>query len=222
MPPEQTGPHQGRLVIWGAGGHAKVVADIARLCGYADIVAFIDDVDPNRAGQRFCGSTVRDATCLAGLREAGGAAAIVAIGACRPRLEKARQLARHGFPLVTLVHPRAVVAADVSLGAGTVVAAGAVLNPGAAIGAAAIINTAAVVDHDCDIGDGSHIGPGAKLAGHVRTGAEVWVGIGATVIDKVSIGDGAIIGAGAVVLHDVPPRQNAYGLPARIIREVPQ
>jgi UDP-N-acetylbacillosamine N-acetyltransferase len=222
MPLEKMDPPQERLVIWGAGGHAKVVADIARLRGYAAIVAFIDDANLERIGKTFCGSPVYGADSLRELQQAGATAAIVAIGDCRPRLERTWKLVRYGFRLATLVHPSGVVAADVSLGAGAVIAAGAVVNPGAAVGMAAIVNTAAVVEHDCAIGDGSHIGPGARLAGRVSVGRETWVGIGATVIENVSIGDGAVIGAGSVVLRDVAPRQVAYGVPARTVREVSQ
>jgi sugar O-acyltransferase (sialic acid O-acetyltransferase NeuD family) len=217
---EKMNPPQEGLVIWGAGGHAKVVADIARLCGHSTITAFIDELNPERVGKPFCGSLIQDARSLAELRKTGATTAIVAIGDCRSRWERTRKLAACGFRIATLVHPRAVVAADVSLGEGTVVAAGAVLNPGATVGMAAIINTAAVVDHECVIGDGSHISPGANLAGRVRIGRQVWIGIGATVIENISIGDRAIIGAGSLVLCHVPPNTVSYGVPARQVREV--
>jgi UDP-N-acetylbacillosamine N-acetyltransferase len=213
-------PTQVGIVIWGAGGHAKVVADIARLNGYSCILAFIDDVNPGRIGESFCGSVIRGASSLAEFPQACDTSAIVAIGNCEARLQRTRQLAEHGFRVATLVHPKAVVADDAHLGEGALVAAGAVVNPGATVGSAAIINTGAVVDHDCVIGDGAHLCPGAKLAGQVRIGRAAWVGIGATVIENISIGDGAVIGAGAVVLRNIPPRTVAYGVPARKVREV--
>jgi acetyltransferase EpsM len=206
-----------KLVIWGASGHAKVVADIVRLRGDHEIVGFLDDRDP--AGRPFFGSLVlggRDR--LPSLREQGVSRLLFGFGDGAARLELTPFVRGLGFTLATAIHPSAVVAADVGVGAGCVVAAGAVIGPGTRVGENVIVNTLAGVDHDCVLGDGVHVCPGARLGGWAEAGECAWVGIGATVRDRVKIGKGAVIGAGAVVLHDVPDAVVAYGVPARIIR----
>ena len=205
-----------KLLIWGASGHARVVADIVRLGGAYTIAGFIDDIAPERGGEIFEGNPI-----LGGrgkLAEFRGAHLIVAFGNNEARLAAARVAVEHGLHLATAIHPSAVVAASARIGAGTVIAANAVINPGATIGENAIVNTAATVDHDCALGDGVHVSPGAHLAGGVRVGDCAWIGIGAAVADGRKIGRGAWIGAGAAVIADIPDNAVAYGVPARVVR----
>jgi len=209
------------VAIWGASGHAQVVADILRLLGRYRIAGFIDDVTPGRRGETFCGARVLGGReQLDVLLRQGVRRLVLAFGDCGRRLALAELVRRRGFTLVTAVHPRAVVAGDVELGEGTVVAAGAVVNPAVRIGRVAIINTSASVDHGCLVADGAHIAPGAHLAARVSVGRGAWVGLGAAIKEGVSIGAGACIGAGAVVLKDVAPGMLAYGVPARAVKPV--
>lgn len=206
-------------MIWGASGHALVVADIVRLRGECRIVGFLDGVNPDRAGAEFCGATILGGEeSLESLSQSGVRETILAFGNCEARLRCSEIARDHGFSLYTAVHPQAVVASDVELGAGTVVVAGAVINPACVIGGNVIINTCASVDHECIIEDGVHICPGAHLAGRVTVERGAWIGVGATVSDRVHIGAGSLIGAGSVVIRDVPPGVVVYGVPARVIR----
>lgn len=208
-----------KLVIWGASGHALVVADIIRLNGEYELVGFIDDVNPDRRGSEFCGLPILGGKeQLDGLKRRGVDHVLLGFGNCEARLRLAGLVTARGYHLAKAIHPSAVVAGDVSVGDGTVIAAGAIINPGTHIGENVIINTAASVDHECTVEDGAHVCPGAHLAGRVHVGRAAWVGIGATVIDRVRIGDGAFIGAGAVVLKDVPSGVTAYGVPARTVK----
>ncbi len=208
----------GKVVIWGAAGHAKVAADILRLRG-ADVVGFIDDVNPERHGESFFGSAVLGgAEQLDALLRGGTRLAFVGFGNNPRRLEVARTLESRGFQLVSAMHPAAVVAADVEVGAGTLVAAGAVINPGSRIGNNVIVNTRASIDHDCVVEDGAHIGPGVSVAGHVCIGRCAWLGIGAAIIDKRRVGANSIVGAGAVVIRDVPEGMVVVGVPARVLK----
>jgi acetyltransferase EpsM len=205
-----------KLVVWGAGGHALVVADVLRCQGDYTICGFLDDTTPDRRGQPFGGAAVLGGQeQLDSLRAQDIAHAIIAIGDCAVRLALAKIIEEKGLMLATAIHPRAILAADVIIGAGTVIAAGAVINPAATIGRNVIINTSASVDHECTIDDGAHICPGARLAGKVKIGRGAWIGIGATVLPNVSIGEAAVIGAGAVVLNDVAPNAIAFGVPAK-------
>jgi UDP-N-acetylbacillosamine N-acetyltransferase len=208
------------VLIWGAAGHAKVVADILRRNAYT-ICGFLDETTPDRRGESFCGATVLgNANQLEKIYESGVRKAIVAFGDNVRRLAVGELLEERGFELITAIHPSAVIAPDALIEAGSVVAAGAVVGPGTQIGRCGILNTAATVDHDCIVADGAHIGPGAHIAGHVQVGRCAWIGIGVTVIDRKRIGASSIVGAGAVVIEDVPDRVLVAGVPARVIKSV--
>lgn len=196
------------LVLLGAGGHARVVAELARAAGWT-VVGFLD---PHRA----VGETVIGAPVLAGevADWAGRAALIAAIGDNAIRRREHARLVAADAATPALVHPSAIVSPSAEIGPGAVVMAGAVVQAGARIGAAAIINTGACVDHDCDIGEAALIGPGAALCGGVHVGAATLVGAGAAVAPGVRIGEGALIGVGASVRRDVPA--GARMLPWRV------
>lgn len=209
-----------RAVIIGAGGHARVVLDAARVCGEFDVEAAVDL--PNRVGGEFHGVPIAAAEDgLEALRAGGAEAAIIAVGsvgdtAVRERLAAAALAA--GFSLATVVHPSATVAASAQIGEGTFVAAGAVIAPEAVVGRCAIINHRAVVDHDCEVGDFAHLSPGCTLSGTVRIGDRSHLGTASCVVQGVRIAEDALIGAGSVVIDDVPARVVAYGNPCRIVR----
>lgn len=193
-----------RLVIVGASGHGKVVADIARLCGYDDIV-FLDD-DENKkecAGYHVVGKT----------NDAPAGDLFVAIGDNEIRKRICQQYADRRQPI--LIHPSAVVADNAQIGSGTVIMAGAVINPGASVGCGCIINTCSSVDHDCAVGDYVHISVGSRVCGTVMIGEMTWIGAGSTVINNISICEKCIIGAGAVVVKDIKDRGTFVGIPAR-------
>lgn len=209
-------------MIWGASGHARVVADIVRLQGDYEIVGFLDDVNPQRRNIEFCGAKILGGQeQLERLRRAKVKTLIIAIGDCQARLNLSEFAREKKFHFATAIHPSATVASDVEVGVGTVVAAGAVASAASKIGDNAIINTCASVDHECRIGEGVHIAPGARLASRVTVGRGSWVGIGSIVKERVRIGKNSIVGAGAVVLEDVPDNVVAYGSPAKVVRKVP-
>lgn len=207
------------VIVWGASGHAAIVADILHLAGVYHLAGFLDDQSPERWQSEFCGATILGGReVLPSLHAAGHRLGVVAVGDNRSRRRLADLLASHGFELVSAVHPRAVVAAGVEIGKGTVVAAGAILNVRSRIGDNVIVNTAATVDHDCRVANDVHLSPGVHLAGGVTIGEGTWLGIGAVVSDHVTIGPHSVVGAGAVVLHDLPAHIVAYGVPARVQR----
>jgi UDP-N-acetylbacillosamine N-acetyltransferase len=207
------------LVIWGASGHAMVVADIVRLAGMFELLGFLDDLRPDRWNTQFCGRSIlggREQLPL--LDQMGANHLIMGFGDNQSRLALSELVRAEGLNLATAIHPGAILAGDVSVGSGTVVAAGAVVNPGSSLGENVIINTSASVDHECLICDGAHVSPGVRLAGQVTVGRAAWIGIGATVLPRVRIGERSVIGAGSVVLHDVPDGLNAYGVPAKLVK----
>ncbi|MDN0069538.1 acetyltransferase [Collinsella ihumii] len=201
-----------RLIIIGAGGHGKVVADIARLNGYEDI-AFLDDDQTKEAvfGCPVIGpcsdySLYHDSDFF------------VAIGNCEIRRDVQMGLTASGLHVVTLVHPFSAVASDVILGTGTVVMAGTVINPGSVLGKGCIVNTGSTVDHDCTISDYAHISVGAHVAGTVKIGQSTWIGAGAVIKNNISICSNCMIGAGAVLVNDATDAETYIGVPAKIMR----
>jgi acetyltransferase EpsM len=210
------------VAIWGAGGHALVVADIVSSLGRFSIAGFLDEIAPERAGESFATArVVGGLEALPKLVNMGVKHFLPGVGNPGSRLRMLPTLERHGVSLANACHPSSIVAKDVTLGAGTVLCAGAIVCTGAKVGNVVILNTACSVDHHCSIGDGAHIGPGARLAGGVQVESGAWIGIGAIVREGVTIGMNAIVGAGAVVLHDVPPGDVVVGNPARFLKRNP-
>lgn len=201
---------QGMLLV-GAGGHGRVVADLAETGGWRDIV-FADDRWPEvtRALDWPVLGTIAD---LPRLIESYPNA-MSTIGDNGLRLQTHRSLLQLGFTVPTLLHPTAVISNYAVLGEGTVAMANVVVNAGAQIGQCVILNTACTVDHDCLISEGAHISPGAHLAGDVAVGRLSWIGIGASVRGGVEIGNGATVGAGAAVVTNVPDAAVFVGVPA--------
>ena len=201
-----------RLAILGASGHGKVIADMALLLGYSDIVYF-DDAWPNK---RNVGRwpVLGPTETLRGLLTEFDAVS-VGIGDNRTRLEKHAVLTACDAPIVTLIHPAAVVSDFAQIGAGSVICAGAVVNADATLNATVIVNTGATVDHDCRLKDAAHIAPGANLSGNVHVGRCSWIGIGACVKQGIHIGSEVIVGAGAVVVSDIANGVTVAGNPAQ-------
>lgn len=202
-------------VVLGAGGHARVVADVMRSDGRFR-VRYVVDERAERPGTALGAPLLPGVDALLALpADTRPSHAIVAIGSNDVRMRLAAWLRDHDFELLTVIHPAATVAPDVTVGKGTVVMPGAVINTGTRIGDSCIINTRASVDHDGHIGDGVHIAPGTTLCGGVRVGEGSFVCAGATVIPYRTIGAGATVAAGATVIHDVADGETVAGVPAR-------
>ena len=198
------------VIIIGAGGHARVIADIVR-CRHDRLLGFLDDNARGSVGDIPVLGTIKDYVNYP------DASFIIGIGNAAVRRKVAEQM--EGVQWYTAIHPSAVVSPmGVSIGAGTAVMAGAVMNSGATVGEHCIINTTAVVEHDNRIGAFSHISVGAKLAGTVTVGPDTWVGIGAVVSNNLSICGGCVIGAGAVVVKSITEPGTYVGVPARRIK----
>lgn len=195
-----------KLVIIGASGHGKVIADIAVKNGYEQIV-FLDDDDTIT---ECAGFPVVGKKCIA---ESLDGDKIVAIGNAKIR----EQIQKNLVNVVTLIHPNAVISRRVKIGRGSVVMAGVVINSDVFIGDGCIINTGSTVDHDCIIGDFSHVSVGAHVAGAVKIGTKTWIGAGAIVSNNVDICDNCMIGAGAVVVKNIELAGTYVGVPARKI-----
>jgi len=205
--------HKENLVIVGASGHGKVVADIALLMGQYENVYFMDDFAHHSEcmGIPIIGKTDNIDEWLE------TADFFVAIGNTNIRKCLLEKIQSKKASIATLVHPNAVIGSNVTIGEGTVVMAGVVLNADCCVGKGCIINTGATVDHDCIIGDYVHVSVGAHVAGTVSVGECTWIGAGAVISNNVSILGDCTIGAGAVVVGDIETSGTYVGVPARKI-----
>jgi sugar O-acyltransferase (sialic acid O-acetyltransferase NeuD family) len=208
-----------RLVVLGAGGHGRVVADAAEMQAKWSSICFLDDSFPTH--------TMTGAWPIIGPTSEGGSLPasmlaksrtdefIVAIGNATTRLRLIDQLRQSGCKIATVVHPSAVVSSHVTLENGIAILAGACVNIGTRLGTGVILNTGSTVDHDCQLAEGVHVCPGAHLAGSVIVGRRTWIGVGACVRHGISLGDDVTIGAGAAVVSNIPDGALAVGVPAR-------
>ena len=199
------------IVIFGCGGHGRVVADTLKVAR-APLAGFLDDRPPASVIGEV--PLLGDRGCLEEPEFLKSYEILIAIGETRLRRQLALLVLDHGGRLARAIHPSAVIASDVFIGEGTVIMAGVVINTGSRIGRFVIINTGATVDHDNAIEDGVHISPGCHLAGNVVCRADAFIGTGASIIPRTEIGMRAVIGAGAAVISDVPSDVLAVGCPA--------
>ncbi|MBQ2988868.1 MAG: acetyltransferase [Clostridia bacterium] len=199
-----------KLIIIGAGGHGKVIADNALKNGYTDI-CFVDD----HATGEVMGFPIIGTSADIPKLDDGKTDFIIGIGNNAVRKMIAE---KYGVHWVRLIHPSAQIAACVTVGCGTVVMAGAVINACATVGAHCIINTRAVIEHDNIIDNYAHISPNATLGGTVHVGERTHIGIGATVINNIEVCENCVVGAGAAVVKNMRESGTYAGVPARKIK----
>ncbi len=202
-----------KLLIIGASGHGKVIADLAEQTHQYEEINFLDD-NKLLHGNTFAKGKVIGKTQLA--RELIKEYEIfTAIGNAEIREKITEELLECGAEIPVLIHPFSSIADDVIIGVGTAVMAGAVINAGSRIGKGVIINTCASVDHDNEISDYVHVSVGAHTAGSVKIGKYTWIGIGAVVSNNLSVTDHVVLGAGAVVVKNIDIPGTYIGVPAK-------
>ena len=208
-----------KIVIIGAGGHAKVVCDSLQLSlkqrGGGTIVGLVDD-DLRRSGKSLLGFPILGP--VESLVDLEFDSLIVAIGDNRIRRQVYEWAKGKEYAFVNAIHPTAVIASGVSIGEGVAIFGNVVVNSGTSIGNNVILNTACTVDHDCSIANHVHIAPGAHLAGGVVVGEEAFVGIGTSILPYKKVGKRSVIGAGGVVVDDIRDGVTAVSGRARVIK----
>lgn len=204
------------IIIYGCGGHAKVVADIVEKTGKYQIIGFIDDT------RSECGTFLDYPvyTSISNPHLDAITAGIVAIGdnwvrACV--VEKIIQQIPH-FQFITAVYPSTHIGRGVKIGCGTVIMPGVTINADTFIGRHCILNTSSSIDHDCKFEDFVSIAPGVIVGGNVTIGPSTAVGLGTKVIHRIDIGQNTVIGAGSLVTKSLPDNIMAYGSPCKFVR----
>lgn len=205
------------LVIFGAGGHAKEVAELVRdlnaVNAQWDLLGLLADAG---APAHYPANVpvLGDASWLLPHPEVS---VVVAVGhpLGRRRIVQRLLAQQPGQRFATLVHPRAWLASSVQLGSGSLVFAGSCIHVDVRIGAHASINLGCTISHDCALGDFVSLGPGVHLAGGACVGCASDLGVGVNVRPMARIGEGCVVGAGAAVVQDLPAGCLALGVPAR-------
>ena len=189
------------LLIYGRGGHSKVIADA---CNFPPKYESIDFIDDNQAS----------AFNIEEQYNPNKWSIFVAIGDNYSRERIFLRCKSFGYRIVSIFHERSFVSSDAEVKEGVYVGPMACILPGAMIGVSVIINTGASVDHDCEIGAFCHIAPGARLCGSIKVGERTLIGVGASVIPRIAIGKNCIIAGGSVINKDIPDNSMVAGTPA--------
>ncbi len=197
------------IYILGAGGHAKVVIEIAEDLGYNIKGIYDQNINVNRILQYPVSNDIESLLQKKNV--------FYAIGGNYNRKLNAQKYNSADF---NLIHPSSVISKSTSLGQGNVVMAGVVINSSVKVQNYCVINTSACIDHDCEIEDYAHISPNAALAGNVKVLEGAQVGVGASIKQNITIGKWSIVGAGAVVINDVPDNVVVVGNPAKVIKNI--
>ena len=191
------------VIVLGAGGHAKVIIDALRLCG-REIIGITDSEDTGES--HFCGIEVLgdDGSLLEhSPEEVVLANGIGAMPGSELRRKLHQRMTDKGYEFAIVIHPSAVVAADVTIGNGVQLMAGTVIQPGVRIGSSTIINTGVTVDHDCNVHSHCHLAPGVTLSGNVEVNRCTHIGTGTSIIQGITIGENCVIAAGSIIYSDV-------------------
>lgn len=201
------------LIIFGCGGHARSVADIA-LANKITSLIFIDE--NARENELLFGFPVRR-EWLSPVLE--GWSTFPAAGDNKKRQKQMDFLLTQQLPIASLIAPTATIGLDTSIGAGSLIAHHAHIGPCATIGSGCIINTGAIIEHEVKIDDFTHISVNSTIAGRSRVGKSSFIGASTTVIDNISVGDNIIVGAGGCVVHSLTMSGVYIGIPARKIEK---
>tara|TARA_B110000027_G_scaffold113503_1_gene122595 strand:- start:1164 stop:1763 length:600 start_codon:yes stop_codon:yes gene_type:complete len=188
-----------KLAIIGAGGHGKVVGEIALLNLYENIHYFDDKINVIK---NFPFNIIGNLGQLKdNLKDYDDF--FVAIGDNEVRHKMILWLSEEKVNIVSLSHPKSTISKFSSIGIGTCVMANAVVNPGTHIKDGVIINTSSSIDHDCVIEDYSHISPNCSLSGDVSIGKFTHLGTGTSVHPGIHIGNNVKTGIGSKVYQNI-------------------
>lgn len=207
-----------KIVIIGAGGHARVISEILNYDRNIEVVAFVDNVIRG-SDERIMGIPVLgDHSVLPKLFKSGVMGAIIGVGDNNIRKAHFEKIKNMGVELINAIHPTVHIAHNVKIGKGVVIVTGATIATGVEIGNNVIVNTGAIIEHEDILEDHVHIAPGTVLAGRVVVKEGAFIGAGTVIKEYITIGENATIGAGSVVLKDIPDNAVAVGTPAKIIK----
>ena len=197
------------VVIVGAGSLAQLVASILLHDRNISIAGFVDVERPGKERRILGLPVIGNHSVLEPLLDKGVRGGVVAVGDNYIREEHFYALSNMGYELINAVHPTALIAPEVTLKSGTIIAEGCILSTGVSVGNNVVIESGAVLSVRVDVGENVFIGPGACIGGACTLKRNCHIGVGASVAPYVTIGKNAVVPAGAAILEDVPDRSLA-------------
>lgn len=206
-----------RIIIIGASGHGKVVANIL-LRQHRVVVGFIDAAKP--IGSLVLSYPVigREEELPVLIRQHQITAAIVAIGDNWIRGKVQIRILALDLPIISAIDPSAIIGANTRIGNGAVICPGCIIGPDCFIGNGCLLNTKASLDHDCRMDDFSSLAPGVTTGGTVIIGIYSAICLSASISHRIIIGKHVVVGASSLIRHDIPDYSVVYGIPAKVIR----
>lgn len=210
-----------KIIIIGAGGHARSVIDIVKENDEFELEGCIDNMYPNLKSINGMPEipVIGNDNNIEEFFKRGIKHFFVAIGDNSLRNKLFDKMINMGYEPVNIISNTARISKKSYIGNGVCIMHGAVINVNSKIEDNVIINTNSSIDHDCLIEKGVHIAPGASISGYVNIGEGTLIGTGTSIIDKISIGKWSVIGGGSVVVNDIESNVVAYGVPARIVNK---
>jgi len=197
-----------KILLIGAGGHARSCIDVIETVGHLEIAGLVEkdkNVDGSNLGYQIIGTD----SDLENLRKDYNYA-LVTVGQIKSpeiRIKLFKLLKELDFTIPAIISPNAYVSNHAQLGEGSIIMHGAIVNANVTIGLNCIINTKSLIEHDAVIGDHCHIATGSIINGEVSVGVESFIGSGTITRQSISIGNNCIIGAGSIIKNDIKPNQ---------------
>lgn len=209
------------ILIYGASGHAKVIADIILGNNDYNIIGFLDSFKPINEdifGFKIIGNlnTLPD---LIDKHNIDGI--IIGIGDNTLRKKASIKISKiaPSLEFVSAVHSNAIIAKDVVISEGSVIMPGTIVNVNAKIGRFCILNTKSSLDHDSEMDDFSSLAPSVSISGNVKIGECSSICLGASIIQNITIGNYTVVGAGSLVLKSIGDFKQAFGSPINTIKD---